>query len=204
MKWILASASPRRKELLEKMGLAFTVVPACGEEQIQPSKPEDTVMKLSAQKAKEIAEKLRFALPDKPYDEPLAVIGADTVVSYAGEILGKPKDEKDAYRMLSMLQGKCHKVYTGVTVVILSKDLTKTHSFFEETKVVMHPMEEAELSWYIGTGEPFDKAGAYGIQGRCSLFIKEIRGDYDNVVGLPVARLYQELKALGLAVLEDI
>ena len=115
--------------------------------------------------------------------------------------MGKPKDERDAYRMLAMLQGKQHKVYTGVTLAVRQDGPAQRHSFYEETEVEMYPMDEAEIAWYIETGEPFDKAGAYGIQGRCALFIKGIRGSYDNVVGLPVARLCREFKKLGIPVL---
>ena len=128
------------------------------------------------------------------------IIGADTAVSFGGQILGKPKDEADAWRMLSLLQGQSHRVYTGVTLLVCQNGSVRECSFFEETKVVVYPMEKEELSWYIRTGEPFDKAGGYGIQGRFSVFIREIHGDYDNVVGLPAARLYQELKNLGIAI----
>ena len=199
MKWILASASPRRKELLEKIGLSFEVAAACGEEAICSQKPSEAVMELSCRKASEVAERRRSSAAI----EPVVVIGADTVVVCEREILGKPKDEEDAYRMLSMLQGRSHKVYTGVTFVICRGDSFYTHSFYEETEVVMYPMDEVEICWYIGTKEPFDKAGAYGIQGRCAVFIKEIRGDYDNVVGLPLARLYRELKKLGISILNQ-
>ena len=201
MKWILASASPRRKELLEKIGLSFEIAAACGEETVRSQKPSEAVMELSCQKATEVAGRLSERWQNEADAEPVIVIGADTMVACEDEILGKPEDEEDAYRMLSMLQGRGHKVYTGVTLVVCKGDSLDTHSFYEETKVVMHPMDEEEIRWYIGTKEPFDKAGSYGIQGRCAVFIKEICGDYDNVVGLPVARLYQELKKLGISVL---
>lgn len=204
MRWILASASPRRKELLEKIGLTFEIATASGEETVSSSEPTEAVTQLSRQKAFEVANRLWARQEDGADQVPLIVIGADTMVAYQGEILGKPKDEADAFRMLSMLQGRCHKVYTGVTIVICRKGFFESHSFYEETGVVMHPMDDAELRWYIGTKEPFDKAGAYGIQGKCAIFIKEICGDYDNVVGLPVARLYQELKKLGISVLHDL
>lgn len=192
MKFILASASPRRKELLEQIGLEFEIVPACGREETAFTKPEEIVTDLSRQKAEEAAQKIT----DRK--EPLAVIGADTVVALDGEILGKPKDEADAYRMLSMLNGRSHKVYTGVTLLLCGQGTKQSRSFYEETEVVMYPMSEAERQWYIATKEPFDKAGGYGIQGRCAVFIKEIHGDYNNVVGLPAARVYQELKRLGI------
>lgn len=192
MKYILASASPRRKELLEQIGLKFEIIPACGEEVIQYEKPEEVVMDLSRQKAEEIAKKrTEITIPE-------VIIGADTVVAYKDTILGKPKDKGDAYRMISLLQGNSHKVYTGVTLILRSGEETTVHSFFEETKVTMYPMSEAEREWYIDTKEPFDKAGGYGIQGKCAIFIEKISGDYNNVVGLPVARIYQELLKLGV------
>lgn len=192
MKCILASASPRRKELLEQIGMEFEIVPAGGEETIHTSNPEEAVLELSCRKAKEVAnQRAREALPE-------LIIGADTVVAWEGEILGKPKDEADAYRMLSLLQGKKHKVYTGVTLLIRDGECENIHSFYEETEVLMYPMSEEERRWYIGTKESFDKAGGYAIQGRCAVFVKEIRGDYNNVVGLPVARIYQELQKLAI------
>ena len=192
MKYILASASPRRKELLEQIGLKFEIIPACGEEVIQYDKPEEVVMDLSRQKAEEIAKKrTEITIPE-------VIIGADTVVAYKDTILGKPKDREDAYRMIALLQGNSHKVYTGVTLILRSGEETTVHSFFEETKVTMYPMSEAEREWYIDTKEPFDKAGGNGIQGKCAIFIEKISGDYNNVVGLPVARIYQELLKLGV------
>ena len=192
MKYILASASPRRKELLEQIGLKFEIIPACGEEVIEYDKPEEVVTDLSRQKAEEIAKKrTEITIPE-------VIIGADTVVAYKDTILGKPKDREDAYRMIALLQGNSHKVYTGVTLILRSGEETTVHSFFEETKVTMYPMSEAEREWYIDTKEPFDKAGGYGIQGKCAIFIEKISGDYNNVVGLPVARIYQELLKLGV------
>ena len=192
MNYILASASPRRRELLQKMGVRFEVIPAYGEETIRFTKPEEAVMDLSRQKAEEIAGKRDGG------GEPEVIIGADTAVAFSGEILGKPKDEEDAYRMLSMLQGKSHKVYTGVTLIFSDTGKRKEHSFYEETEVTMYPVSETELRRYIATKEPFDKAGGYGIQGACAVFIKKICGDYNNVVGLPLARIYQELKEFGI------
>ena len=128
----------------------------------------------------------------------ILVIGADTVVAYGDEILGKPKDEEDARRMLTLLQGNTHSVYTGITLVFIDKSgRTGEYCFFEKTDVTMYPMDEDEINRYIATGEPMDKAGSYGIQGRCAIYIKQIEGDYNNVVGLPVARLYQELRRVG-------
>ena len=125
------------------------------------------------------------------------VIGADTVVSAGGEILGKPSDEADAFRMISMLQNQTHQVYTGVTLLAKSGGKKKKHTFFECSDVKVYPMDEEEIRGYIATKEPMDKAGAYGIQGNFAIFIRGIEGDYNNIVGLPIARVYQEMKTLG-------
>ena len=131
----------------------------------------------------------------------ILVIGADTVVAYENQILGKPKDEEDARRMLSMLSGKTNSVYTGVTFVFIDKaGRTGEHCFYEKTDVSMYTLTEDEIDRYISSGDPMDKAGSYGIQGRFAIHIKGIHGDYNNVVGLPVARLYQELRKLGVDV----
>lgn len=203
---VLASGSPRRKELLEQMGLEFEICPAKGEEVITKTLPQEVVEELSRQKAEEVAAGILFYNENHPEltsPQDILVIGADTVVACDGKILGKPKDTADAKQMLSLLSGRTHSVYTGVTLVFIDKSgRTGEHSFYEKTDVTMYPMSEAEIEGYIATGEPMDKAGAYGIQGRCAIYIKEIAGDYYNVVGLPVGRLYQELKALGADVYE--
>ncbi|MEE1247815.1 MAG: Maf family protein [Lachnospiraceae bacterium] len=193
MKIILASASPRRKELLEQIGVKFLVEPAKGEEKITKKLPGDVVKELALQKAREVA---------KDKEEPVLVIGADTVVAYEDQILGKPKDEKDACRMLSMLQGKAHEVYTGVAFIISNSGETKEIVFAEKTKVFVYPMTTKEILSYVATKEPMDKAGAYGIQGKFAAFIEKIEGDYNNVVGLPVAGIYQKLLELGIDILE--
>ena len=194
MKYILASASPRRKELLEQIGIHAEIIPAQGEENAHGLSPKETVLTLSFQKAKEIANKRM----ERMGGQEEVIIGADTVVAFGDEILGKPKDAEDAFRMLSLLQGNTHKVYTGVTFLILKNGQYETNRFYEETEVTMYPMDEEELRWYIKTGEPFDKAGGYAIQGKCAVFIKEIHGSYHNVVGLPVAKLYHKLRKKGL------
>ena len=198
---ILASASPRRKDLLEQIGLEFEICPAKGEEIITESRPDAVVLELSRQKAEEVAAGVltyNEQHPDLATPQDILVIGADTVVAYGDKILGKPKDEADAGRMLTLLQGKKHSVYTGITLVFIDKNgRTGEHRFFERTDVTMYPMDEDEINRYIATGEPMDKAGSYGIQGRCAIYIKQIEGDYNNVVGLPVARLYQELRCIG-------
>ena len=129
----------------------------------------------------------------------ILVIGADTVVAYENQILGKPKDEEDARRMLSMLSGKTHSVYTGVTFVFIDKaGRTGEHCFYEKTDVSMYTLTEEEIDRYISSGDPMDKAGSYGIQGKFGIYVKGICGDYNNVVGLPVGRLVYELKKMKI------
>ncbi len=204
---ILASGSPRRKELLEQIGLEFEICPAKGEEIITTTVPGEAVLELSRQKAEEVAggilSYLEHGLPSRIMGEAkgqdILVIGADTVVAYADKILGKPKDEEDAEKMLTLLSGNTHSVYTGVTCVFISSDgKTGEHSFYEKTDVTMCPMSREQILRYIATQEPMDKAGAYAIQGKCAVYVKKIDGDYNNVVGLPVGRLYQELLSLGI------
>lgn len=186
MKLILASASPRRKELLGKLGMEFEIIPARGEEVITKVLPWEVVEELSIQKAKEIAK--------KQTDECI-VIGADTVVAMDEQIMGKPKDEADAYRMLSLIEGNCHQVYTGVTLIRTGEN-EKIVTFSEKTDVFLYPMSEEEIKAYIATKDPLDKAGSYGIQGDFAIHVKGISGDYYNVVGLPIGKVYQELKQL--------
>ena len=199
---ILASASPRRRELLEQIGLEFEVCPAKGEEIITKTIPDEVVEELASQKAREVAGMVKaYGAEHKELVTPqdIMVIGADTVVAYGGEILGKPKDGEDAFRMLSMLSGNTHMVYTGVSIILLAASgKTGELTFHERTDVVMRRLSEQEIRRYIATGEPMDKAGAYGIQGKCAIYIDKIDGDYNNVVGLPVAAAYRELKKLGI------
>ena len=181
---ILASGSPRRKEILEQVGLAFRITPSDVEEVITKQVPSDIVMELSRQKAEDVYAKC--------VAEEVIVLGADTVVAYGGKILGKPADEADAAKMLRMLSGNVHSVFTGVTLV----SDQGTVSFYEETEVEFYEMSEEEIQGYIASGEPMDKAGSYGIQGKAAAFIKGIRGDYYNVVGLPVARVLKNLQKM--------
>ncbi|MCM1284175.1 MAG: Maf family protein [Roseburia sp.] len=198
---VLASASPRRRELLEQVGIDFFVCPAKGQEHIVGTSPEAVVEELSRQKAEEVAAGMRAFGESRPglvTPQDLLVIGADTVVACDERILGKPKEEAGAVEMLSLLQGRTHSVYTGLTFVFLDKSgRAGEHSFYERTEVEVYPMTEEEIRRYVDSGEPMDKAGAYGIQGKFAIHVKEIRGDYNNVVGLPVARMYQELVKLG-------
>ena len=189
---VLASGSPRRKELLAKTGLKFSVVVSGGEEKAETSDPAETVEKLSLDKASAVADLLQAE------KEPQLIIGADTVVACDGEILGKPSDREDAFRMLWKLQGQTHQVYTGVTLLLKKKHTWQAHTFSEKTDVQFYPVSREELLAYIETGEPMDKAGSYGIQGGFGIYVKGISGDYNNVVGLPVGRLVYELKKLGI------
>ena len=186
MKLILASASPRRKELLGKIGLKFDVIPAKGEEIVTKNLPWEVVEELSFQKAIEIADM---------QTEECIVIGSDTIVAKGEKIMGKPKDEAEAYQMLSEIAGDVHQVYTGVTLIRNGKE-PKVITFAEKTDVHLYPMSDEEIYSYIATKDPMDKAGAYGIQGDFAIHVKGIEGDYYNVVGLPIGKVYQELKQL--------
>lgn len=189
MKLILASQSQRRRELLSQIGLEYEVCPRMSEEHITKENPSDAVQELAKQKAAATAE---------VYDAGI-VLGADTIVVADGRIMGKPADESEAFFMLHALQGNTHSVYTGVVLLVKKEGrIEKEISFVEKTKVTMYPMTEEEIRWYVSTKDCMDKAGAYGIQGKCARFIARIQGDYNTVVGLPAARVYQELKREGL------
>lgn len=187
---ILASASPRRRELLSQIGIPFIVRKSNAEEKTEGCEPAELVKELSCLKARDIFDKL-----SEREKENSLVIGADTVVACDGNIMGKPKSKAHAIEMLTLLQGRAHEVYTGVTL-IFKEDRVKEISFAEQTKVNIFPMSFAEIEEYVATGDANDKAGSYGIQGSFAAFIKGIEGDYNNVVGLPVGRLYQELKKI--------
>ena len=190
MSIILASQSPRRRELLAQMGVPqFEVVPALGEEIASPGlSPAQLVEVLSRQKAEEVAVQ---AGPDD------VVIAADTVVAVDGAVLGKPRDPADAARMLSLLSGRAHTVYTGVTV----RRGTFSRTAHEATQVRFRPLTQSEISAYIATGEPMDMAGAYGILGRGCVLVEGIDGNYHNVVGLPTCLLAGILRQVGIDVL---
>lgn len=193
MNIVLASASPRRRELLERMGIRdFTVVVSDADETLDEHlPPAQQVERLSRIKAAAVAAQVQ---PDA------LVIAADTVVTLDGAILGKPADEAQAFHMLSSLSGACHQVYTGVTVIQNGKVLT----CHEVTEVEFRPLEREEIELYIATGECMDKAGAYGIQGYGCLLVEGIRGDYYNVMGLPVVCLARMLKQFGVDCLKQI
>lgn len=187
-KLILASASPRRRELLSQIGISYEVIPSKKEEVVTGRIPSEVVQELAKQKAEDIAGQI---------SEAGLVLGADTVVVRDEAIIGKPRSEEEAFQILEGLQGRMHQVYTGVALSLRKSDGTiETTTFYEATDVVVFPMSREEMLAYIATGEPMDKAGAYGIQGAFAAYIKEIHGDYNNVVGLPVGRVYQEIKML--------
>lgn len=190
-KIVLASASPRRRELLASAGVIFQVCAADSEEKITSDRPDEIVRELSMQKAMAVA--LNFDMEDGTI-----VIGADTIVSYNSKILGKPSDEKTAFETLKMLQGNTHQVYTGVSVLVKKDDKWEDITFSESTDVSFYPVSDEEIKAYIAGGEPMDKAGSYGIQGGFGIYVKEIRGEYTNVVGLPVGRLFYEMKKHGI------
>ena len=210
-KIILASASPRRKELLNQIGMKFEIYPATGEEKITKKQPQEVVQELAEQKAGEVALHFQKKLQDSIEEiknettenedvTKYLVIGADTLVAYGERILGKPKSEQEAMEILSMLSDTTHSVYTGVTIAEVTAQEIKNHSFYKETKVTMYPVCQEEIQRYVATKEPMDKAGAYGIQGKSAVFVKEIQGDYNNVVGLPIAELYQKMIKLGIEI----
>jgi len=187
MEIILASGSPRRKELMEIMGLPFTVLTSSADESVEEGLPPYFVVEqLSLLKASCVAKDVQ-----KTEREAL-VIGADTVVVFENNIVTKPKDAMDAKRILSMLSGKWHSVLTGVTV--MHTKTAKSETFYTESRVHFLPLTEAQIEAYVNTGEPLDKAGAYGIQGKGGLFIDKIDGDYFNIVGLPISKLNTVLK----------
>jgi len=178
-KLILASSSPRRKELLDAVGWPYTVIVAGVDESLLPNEaPADYVQRLAHAKAKAVAERVQTGL----------VLGADTTVVVENEILGQPEDDEDARRMLRLLNGKWHEVLTGVAAVRIDGE---TCVDYETTRVRFAEMTAREIDWYVATGEARGKAGAYGIQGAAGLFIEEIEGDYFNIVGLPIRLVYE-------------
>ena len=187
MKFILASASPRRRELLASIGLDFDVLPSHVPEVHQDGEaPEEYVARLSRDKADALANEY----PNR------WVIAADTTVLLDEQLLEKPANKADAMRMLGMIAGRTHVVYTGVTLENVERKYRDTR--VAESEVRMLPLSDEDIEWYIGTGEPLDKAGAYAVQGIGAMFIESIHGSYTNVVGLPLATLFQMLRRAGL------
>jgi len=190
MKLILASASPRRAEILRNAGFEFTVMPADADESQLPGEaPDAYVRRLAETKARAIREAVAGSAASG------FVIGADTAVVIGDELLAKPLDAVDARRMLKLLSGRTHEVLTGIAVAPLGGGAIMTH--VETTQVTFLPLSDSEVERYITTGEPFDKAGGYGIQGLAGKFISRIDGCYFNVMGLPVSRLWQMLRDVG-------
>lgn len=222
MKIILASASPRRKELLSDLGLDFSIIVSDKEEYTDKTLPNEIVMDLALKKAMDVCDKISdkgdiaLMVGDEKADKvnidmdaavkyhknksenrdiEYIIISADTVVAYNDIILGKPADKAKAYETLKLLSGNKHQVYTGVCVCIVNASGKRTISnWYEKTDVYMYEITDDEIHSYIETNEPMDKAGSYGIQGRAKRFIKGISGDYYNVVGLPIAGLWNEIK----------
>ncbi|HLR51412.1 MAG TPA: Maf family protein [Candidatus Avamphibacillus sp.] len=182
---ILASSSPRRQALLKQVNIPFSIrKPNVDESQIMTNDPVEKVKQLSLLKGNATS-----LLEDNE-----VILSADTVVSYDHQILEKPKDKQDAFKMLSLLSGSVHEVFTGVTIRSAEKEIT----FAQETEVKFWPLSESEINNYIASGEPFDKAGAYGIQGMGAILVKKINGDYFNVMGLPISRVCRELREFSI------
>lgn len=190
---ILASKSPRRKEILEQIGVSFTIIPSDKEEIITSNDPEAVVKELALCKAEDIASSIT---------KDAVIIGTDTVVVLNNKILGKPKDENHAKEMLCSLQNQWHEVYSGVALIIKktgSED--KVINFAVKTKVSIAPMSKKQITDYVATKEPLDKAGAYGIQGKFAVYVNGLDGDYYNVVGLPISKIYEVLLEEGIDLL---
>ena len=199
---ILASQSPRRRQLLEELGYTLEVLPADIDEARRGSEsPDELVRRLAEQKA---AATLELARAKGVRDADGLLVAADTIVwDDEGDVLGKPVNEADAERMLRALSGKTHRVSTGCCVIRLGEGLAElgSSSFVETTEVEFWPLTDAQVATYVASGEPMDKAGAYGIQGRGALFVEHLDGDYFNVMGLPLCRLGQLLNELGVELL---
>ena len=184
-KLILASNSPRRSELLKQAGYEFEIIASKMDEQTSETEPALVVKDLSLQKA--------------TYEGvSLMIIGADTIVAKDNQIMGKPKDHDQAFDMINLLQNNTHQVYTGVSIILYDFETKekKVHSFHDCTDVEFYPMTDSEINSYIETGDCYDKAGSYGIQGSFAIHVKGIHGDYNNVVGLPIAKLYHKLEEM--------
>lgn len=189
-KIILASGSPRRKELLLQIGIVPEIIVSHVEEKITSDIPAEVVMSLAEQKAVDVAKEM---------PEGTVILGSDTVVAADGKILGKPKNHEEAYEMIRRLAGRSHQVYTGVCLVKKGPEgeADTVVSFYDETDVNVSPMTEKEIREYADSEEPMDKAGSYAVQGFFARYIDGLKGSYANVMGLPVHLVYQELKKLG-------
>lgn len=197
---ILASESPRRKEIMEQMGIPFQSMGSSLDEVVEEKEPAAMVQALAATKAKDIASKIA---EEKDMAADSIIIGADTMVFFRENVLGKPKDKADAMRMLQMLSGEEHEVYTGVNIIIRPvQGHMESISFAACTKVLMRALTREQIENYVATGEPMDKAGAYAIQGRFGIYISEIHGDYYNIVGFPIAKIHEKLLEHGIDLLD--
>lgn len=187
---VLASASPRRLELLRQIGVEPEVVVSHVEEVVTSKVPEQVVMELSRQKAEDVAESQKAGT---------LVIGSDTVVSVDGKILGKPKTHAEAEEMIRSIAGRTHQVYTGVCMVLKAENGAEDTvlNFYDETEVEVYPMSDEEIKSYAESEEPMDKAGSYAVQGVFGRYIKGLKGSYANVMGLPISMVYQEMKKIG-------
>ena len=189
---ILASGSPRRRELMDRIGSSYICIPSGKEEDMSGHDPKVMVEMLSAMKAGDIAEKLTE-------DTPSVIIGCDTVVAFENKILGKPKSTEEAVNMIKSFAGKAHHVHTGVCILVIEhKQIVKKLNYSVSTAVNVVPMTEDEIRAYVETGEPMDKAGAYAIQGLFCPYIDSIEGDYYNIVGYPIASIYRSFKELNI------
>ncbi|SHO51287.1 Maf family protein [Anaerocolumna xylanovorans] len=193
-KIILASGSPRRREILEQAGVKFEIKVSNAEEITDKTNPSDMVEELARLKAEAIK---------KEAEGDFLIISADTLVFLDGKPLGKPRNSEEAYHMLKLLSGRKHEVYTGVAIVIGEKEKTEKRLVFHQmSRVEVETLTEEQIESYIATGEPFDKAGAYAIQGRFAVHISGIEGEYNNIVGLPIAKIYHELLKEGIDILK--
>lgn len=187
---ILASGSPRRSEILDQVGVKYHVIKSEKEEHMADVEPYVLVQQLAAMKAEDVAEKLKGSV---------VILGADTVVAYQGNILGKPKDEQDAKEMLHNLAGNSHEVYTGVCIIVKEKDQSlRMKQFFVVTKVFIGEMSKEQITEYVESKEPMDKAGAYAIQGKFASFVERIEGDYYNIIGFPICKIMKEAYKMGV------
>ncbi len=190
---ILASESPRRKEIMNQMGIPYITMPANVTEEVKGDTPPSIVEALANLKSGEVGHRLKDERGD------FIVIAADTMVFHHGQALGKPKDRDEAIKMITALSGDFHEVFTGVSIIIKTNSDNNYNiedeaiSFSVGTQVLVQNMTMEQIEEYVDTGEPFDKAGGYGIQGRFGIYISEIRGDYYNVVGFPIAKIYEIL-----------
>ena len=201
MELILGSQSPRRRELLERMGLGFRVLTAeIDETKYETEDPETSVRRICEAKAVAVADRLR-SLPEGQRELPALILTADTVVVLDGTIMGKPRSRAEAREMLRALSGRTHQVFTAYTLLPAGTDLAPL-TRCERTQVRFRTLTEAEIAAYVNYGEPMDKAGAYGIQGRGSMLVESICGDYFTVVGLPVCKVYEALRAFGIDALK--